>query len=94
MIQKTEYFVPMPTFNELFNYLQDVDCLVLNEPTNDFFYDPWKIKDNYKNTPFETVLSVLPNHGEARIIKLTEGECYLAHADIDDRYHMLSLIHI
>jgi hypothetical protein len=60
----------------------------LNAPTNDFFYDPWTIKPEYKNTIWEEILSTIPEHGEARIIKLAEGECYTIHADIDDRWHL------
>lgn len=62
--------------------------LPVNKPTGDFFYDPWIIKDEYKNTVWEKLLSYLPSHiGEARLIKLAPGECYRSHADIDDRYH-------
>jgi hypothetical protein len=60
----------------------------LNEPLGDFFYDPWAVKDEYKGTVWEEILSTLPEHGEARLIKLQEGECYTLHADIDDRWHL------
>lgn len=88
MIQKTDMQVPLSMVHELQQLVTDDKKLVLNEPTGDFFYDPWIIKPEYKNTVFESVLSVLPEHGEARIIKLISGESYYAHADIDDRYHM------
>jgi hypothetical protein len=62
---------------------------VLNEPTGDFFYDPWQIKDLYKDTIWEQVLNSMPmSIGQARIIKLAPGESYMAHADIDNRYHL------
>lgn len=62
---------------------------VLNEPTGDFFYDAWKIKDSYKDTLWQQVLDTLPlTIGQARIIKLKHGESYMAHADIDNRWHL------
>lgn len=62
---------------------------VLNEPTGNFFYDTWKIKDLYKGTLWEQVLDTMPmSIGQARIIKLAPGESYMAHADIDNRYHL------
>ena len=62
----------------------------LNEPTGSFFYDPWVIKPQFKNTPWEHLLNSLnqPIIGEARIIKLDIEKCYTAHADIDDRWHL------
>lgn len=62
---------------------------VLNEPTGDFFYDRWEIKDLYKDTIWQQVLDTLPmSIGQARIIKLEPGESYMAHADIDNRWHL------
>ena len=61
---------------------------VLNKPTGDFFYDEWKLEDKWVGTPVEDLLSQLPNHGEARVIVLSPGQSYCAHADIDDRWHI------
>jgi len=62
---------------------------VLNEPTGDFFYDRWEIKDLYKDTIWQQVLDTMPmSIGQARIIKLAPGESYMAHADIDNRWHL------
>jgi hypothetical protein len=62
---------------------------VLNEPTGDFFYDTWTIKDLYKDTIWQQVLDTMPmSIGQARIIKLDPGESYMAHADIDNRWHL------
>lgn len=62
---------------------------VLNEPTGNFFYDKWQIKDLYKDTAWQQVLDTLPYAiGQARIIKLAPGESYMAHADIDNRWHL------
>ena len=61
----------------------------LNKPTGDFFYDPWIINDDYKETELEKILSQFPDDiGEARIIVLEPGQAYFSHADIDDRYHL------
>jgi len=61
---------------------------VLNKPTGDFFYDPWKLLPEYENTMVDELLKQLPDHGEVRVIVLKPGESYSAHADIDDRYHV------
>jgi hypothetical protein len=69
--------------------LPESDSIVLNEPTGDFFYDPWTIKESYKGTYWEELLDTLPySKGQARIIKLEPGESYMAHADIDNRWHL------
>ena len=61
----------------------------INQPSGDFFYDPWVLKDDYKGTVWETIYNSLPvSKGEARIIVLDPGQCYQIHADIDDRYHL------
>ena len=61
----------------------------INQPSGDFFYDPWTIKSEFKNSVFEDILSSLDSDiGEARIIVLKPGSCYHSHADIDDRYHL------
>jgi hypothetical protein len=63
--------------------------LSLNMPTGDFFYDPWVIKPEFKNTVWEEILTSLPyDQGEARIITLKPGTSYCCHADADDRWHL------
>jgi len=63
--------------------------LSFNEPTGSFFYDPWKIKTEFKDTVWEKLLSAIPEPiGEARIIKLEPGTGYRSHSDIDDRWHL------
>lgn len=69
-------------------YAQD-GKLVVNTPTGNFFYDPWELLPEFKNTAIETALNALPFAiGEARLVSLEPGKCYFAHADIDDRYHL------
>lgn len=73
----------------LSNNLEDIDSVVLNEPTGNFFYDSWRIKDEFKDTAWQSILDTLPESvGQARIIKLSPGESYQAHADIDNRWHL------
>lgn len=61
----------------------------LNRPTGHWLYDPYEIRDEWKNTEFENFLKAIPySIGEARLMKLLPGNCYCAHADIDDRLHM------
>jgi hypothetical protein len=63
--------------------------LTINQPTGNFFYDPWEICPEFKDTVWETALNSLPfEKGEARIIKLEKKTCYSAHADLDDRWHL------
>ena len=61
----------------------------INQPSGDFFYDPWKVKSEHKDTVWGKILNTLPLPiGEARIVVLKPGTCYQNHADIDDRYHL------
>lgn len=63
--------------------------VALNEPTGDFFYDKWQIKSEFKGTAWEEVLYTLPyTIGEARVITLEPNQSYMAHADIDNRWHL------
>ena len=61
----------------------------LNRPTGHWLYDPYEIIDSWRGTEVETLLNNIPYKiGEARLMKLDPGQCYRAHADIDDRYHL------
>ena len=63
--------------------------LILNQPTGNFFYDPWIIKPEFVGTIWEDVLTSLPlDKGEARLITLKPGTSYYSHADTDDRWHL------
>jgi len=85
MITPTGLMCEVPTLD--FDLLKDQKAAI-NAPSGDFFYDPWTVLDTFKNTDVEKLLSILPPHGEARIIRLKPGESYMCHADIDDRYHL------
>jgi len=90
MITKTPFFVPLELVEQAKKIIPQFDSrLSINKPTGRFFYDWWEIKEEFKNTVWETILSSLPNPiGEARIIELKHGTCYMSHCDIDERYHL------
>ena len=90
MLTPTNYTVDTNLFQEACSSLP-VEGMktTINEPTGNFFYDPWVLKEEYKGTVWETIYNSLPaNKGEARIIILDPACCYQIHADIDDRYHL------
>jgi hypothetical protein len=90
MLTSTNYTVNTNLFQEALTQLPgDGMKTSINQPTGNFFYDPWVLKDEYKDTVWETLYNSLPvSKGEARIIILDPGHGYTAHADIDDRYHL------
>lgn len=91
MIKTTPYSVTDTTLlKEACQILSNEEMrTTINEPTGNFFYDPWVLKDEYKGTVWETIYNSLPvTKGEARIIILDPNQCYQIHADIDDRYHL------
>lgn len=89
MIKSTAFTVPIDFIKQAQQWQFLDRKMVINEPTGNFFYDPWVIKEKYKGSVWDTLISVLPpNTGEARIIVLEPGETYMSHADIDDRWHL------
>jgi len=60
----------------------------LSKQTGMFFYDPWELLPQYKDTPLEVLYNKLPEAGQARVMVMNAGTCYSEHADIDDRYHL------
>jgi len=91
MLSKLNYTVPLDLLQAA-GMLPDQEefRFAINQPTNDFFYDKWEIKPEYKDTVWDKILQSLPvdDIGEARVISLKSGTCYLSHSDIDDRYHL------
>jgi hypothetical protein len=90
MLTPTNYTVDVNLFQEACNSLPKEGMkTTINQPTGNFFYDSWELKDEYKGTVWETIYNSLPiSKGEARIIILDPAKCYQVHADIDDRYHL------
>ena len=90
MIIKQPWYCPDGLLDQaLLAYPITEEVTVLNDPSGDFFYDTWTIKNCYKDTLWEQVLNTLPVAiGQARIISLKPGESYMAHADIDNRWHL------
>ena len=90
MLNKTNYSINPELLQNIIAYIDtESDRSAINQPTGNFFYDPWEIKPEFRDTIWETIYDSLPKaKGEARIIRLTSGEGYVAHADIDDRFHL------
>jgi len=91
MIEPTDINVPTGLIENASSFINEMkdSKTSLNRPVGDFFYDKWIIKEEFKNTVWESILNFFPEDiGEARIINLASGNCYLQHADIDDRYHL------
>jgi len=92
MLTRTEYKITVPSNKieeALYQLPRDDFRFTLNRPVGNFLYDPWVIKDIYRNTVWNDLLSTLPdNIGEARVIILDGGQCYQSHGDIDNRYHL------
>jgi len=90
MITKLDYKVDSSLFETIPDLVPEFDSrIALNVPTGDFFYDPWKISQEFSETIWGDVLNSLPLRiGEARLVKLHPGSAYYSHADIDDRYHL------
>lgn len=90
MLQSLPYFVNPELIQSAKELLPNADFKTsLNQPTGRFFYDPWEIKPEYKDTVWEEILNTLPyNYGEARLIRLQPQQCYTSHSDIDDRFHL------
>jgi len=90
MLHTLPYTVDSTLLNEAQGSVPAVESkLTINQPTGNFFYDPWDIKEEFKGTVWETLLNTLPlDIGEARIIVLGNGTTYMSHTDIDDRYHL------
>lgn len=90
MLRPLPFTVDETLLDEAALNIPDMDFRhAINQPTGNFFYDPWEIKDEYKGTVWEQILNKLPyDKGEARIIKLDNRTAYASHADIDDRWHL------
>jgi hypothetical protein len=89
MLVRTPYTAPADKILEATTLLDEAKKYDLTKPTGNFFYDPWVLKDEFKNTPWECIWKSLPvDTGQARVIVLQGGTGYYQHADIDDRYHL------
>lgn len=90
MIRKTPFVISKKLLSDSLRSIPAIDYrLSINLPTGDFFYDPWEMKPEFKDTVWEEIYNSLPfDKGEARLIKLVPGGCYISHADIDDRWHL------
>ena len=60
MLVETEHKVSIDDIDAIDLTTIDKMKTPINEPTGSFFYDNWNIKEEYKNTPWATVLNTLP----------------------------------
>jgi hypothetical protein len=90
MLTKTNYTVNPVTLQEALAHLPSDEFRVsVNKPRGNFFYDPWDIKDEFKGSVWEKLLSTITEPiGEARVISLAPQMSYHIHSDIDDRFHL------
>jgi len=90
MIVKTKFTVPQNLIDAASKTVSfEIFRHAINQPSGNFFYDPWEIKDEFKGSVWDEILKTLPYpHGEARIIVLNQTDCYSSHSDIDDRWHL------
>ena len=90
-LKKLDYQVDIQPF---LPYLKDIKWdtdgrYVINKPTGHFLYDSYEFLPEWKDTEFEKLYHDLPYEvSELRLIRLTPGECYRSHSDIDDRIHL------
>lgn len=92
MITRTNIHVDV-TLKEIIDALNNLPKndyrYILNEPSNHYMHDDWKIKKEFKNSLWDRILATLPYKiGQARIIVMQPGQCYQSHADIDNRWHL------
>lgn len=90
MIKELNIDVPVELLNKALKELPLFDFrITINQPTGNFFYDPWEVKEEFKNTVWGQLMSTLPGSvGEARIVCLESKQCYASHSDIDNRWHL------
>jgi hypothetical protein len=90
MLSPTKYSIDVAILNEAVSQSHQTEFkYTINQPTGDFFYDPWEINPELIGTVWEDILNSLPvKQGEARIIVLKPGTSYYCHADADDRWHL------
>lgn len=90
MLTKTNYTVDPFLIQEAIKSISLTNFkTTINEPTGNFFYDPWKVKTELMGSVWDHLLSTIKEPiGEARIIVLKPQMSYHAHADIDNRWHL------
>lgn len=89
MLEATRYKIEKSLLKNIPRHFLNAGKNSISDPIGDFFYDPWKLKNEFKGSLIEDIWNSLPvEKGEARIISLESPKCYTQHADIDDRYHL------
>lgn len=91
MLDKTDFYYPI---QKMVDYLPLIDWdndgrASITVPTGHWLYEPYKLAVRFQGTPFAKFLDIIPfEYGEVRLMKMSPGTCYRAHADIDDRLHI------
>lgn len=88
MLTKLDIKFPIDPIIEQVQSLTFDKRLPLNVTEGPLFSGPYRIKEEFQNTPLGDVLESLGPIGEARLLKLSSAESYTAHSDPDDRYHL------
>ncbi len=93
MLSKTNFSFKASRLNSLLPKVvwDDKNRCQINYPLGNWLYDPYEIKEIWKGTALEELLNLVSTEypiGEARLIRLTPGDCYLSHTDVDDRIHI------
>lgn len=91
MLDKTDFYY---SIQQMIDYLPLIDWdndgrASITVPTGHWLYEPYKLAVRFQGTPFAKFLDIIPfEYGEVRLMKMSPGTCYRAHADIDDRLHI------
>ena len=95
MFTATEHTANSQALLDIFRTVQleqdqydDMLKLDINQSTGEFFYNAWQLKPEYEHTEVARVLNQLGPVGQAKIVSIPPGQCYLAHSDVEDRYHV------
>lgn len=89
MLQKMGITVDIGPIIEQVNSLNFGKSLDINYTTGSLLNGPYETKPEFVGTPLGSVLDLINNPGEARLLKLESGESYTAHSDPDDRIHLV-----
>lgn len=88
MLEKLPQKYHIQTIKEQVSHLAFDKQIAINETNGGLFNGPYTVKTEFKNTPLGDFLDSLGEIGEARLLKLSPGDSYMAHSDPDDRLHL------
>lgn len=88
MLEKLPQKYHLQNIKEQVNRIVFDKQIAINETSGGLFNGPYTVKSEFKNTPLGDLLDSLGEIGEARLLKLSPGDSYMAHSDPDDRLHL------